>query len=403
MSLQLTPGDNLNVVIAANPLVTKYTLPIGTYYLDDILTITRNNLSIIGLGKASETHIYQQNVNRDGINIRADSVVIKNVSVHVPHSKRVALTVAGCNKSKVTKCYFYGSRDFFTIYYAGPPVKAGEATINAYLSNQLDNRHNFSKNVVYANYSGDAVSFSLQYDGRFVGNIIRGGKLAVYMCRDSQIDNNHIYDSNSHGIYVSLPSHNLTISNNNMYECKNSSLIIKQQREHTYLNGDAIPISDYNMTIDGNCFYDNDYFGIEINEGQNINITNNKFLHNEVRGLYLQSCSNIVIKDNILSYFKIAIELLNISECQICNNTFYSVYPVATEKGIILSTYVVNGVMGVNLNNTVSNNYFKGQITYPITVTDQKPDDTNIVANNNYDQFYDYQEEIRLLKGIRIN
>ena len=126
MSLQLTPGDNLNTVIAANPLVTKYTLPIGTYYLNDILTIRKNNLSIIGLGTASATHIYQQNVNRDGINIRADSVTIKNVSVHVPHSKRIALTVAGCNKSKVTNCFYVATASFLPFITPVRPLRYNE-------------------------------------------------------------------------------------------------------------------------------------------------------------------------------------------------------------------------------------------------------------------------------------
>lgn len=399
MTLKLTPGDNLNIVISANSTINKFVLPSGTYYLNNILTITKPGLSIIGQGNASEIHIYQQNTDSDGINIRADSVTIRNVSVHVPHSKKIALTVANCNNSIVTNCYFYGNRDFFTIYYAGPVVSAGEATIEAYLTNRLDSNHTFKKNVIYANYSGDAVSFSLQYNGIFQCNIIRGGKLAVYMCRDTKIIDNNIYDSNSNGIFISLPSHNLTISNNDIYECTDSSLIIKQQTEHTYLNGDNVALSDYNINISNNSFYDNNYFGIEIKDGQNINIYNNKYLRNANRGIYLQSCLNINITNNIFSYFKVAIELLNVRECTINKNTFYSVYPSETEKGIVLRTYAINEIMGINYNNTISDNNFKGEITYPVTIVDPQPDDTNIITNNKHDQFYDYKEEIKLLRG----
>ena len=104
------------------------------------------------------------------------------------------------------------------------------------------------------------------------------------------------------------------------------------------------------------------------------------------------------MRQNIFSYFQIAIECLNIEDCYIGDNQFYSVYPTKTEKGVILNTYAINDILGVNMNNTISDNLFRGEITYPVTIMDTNPTDTNIMTNNNYDQFYDYREEMKLIR-----
>jgi parallel beta-helix repeat protein len=391
-SIEVPPESNLNLIFAGQQWKRVVLVP-GNYYLTDILTIDWDGLKLLGRGSAQEIHIHQLNENRDGISVKSRGVKIRNISLHVPHSKKVALVVASSHQTTVSNCYFYGNDDNFTVYYAGPgTLEAGLDTLEAYRDHRLDRDNVFSHNVVYTNFSGDAVSFSLQENGVFRQNIVRGGKLAVYMCRNTEVSQNCVYDANSQGLFVSLPSHNLSITKNHFYHCQFAGITVKQQLEHIDPSGELNARSNYEISISQNTIYDNDHIGIEINDGQDILVNDNHFLHNRFRGIYLLNSNRVILKNNVFSYFLVAIELVNITNSQINSNEFYTIHPQVTERALMMLE--TDDLM--NENNCVCNNRFVGKMTEPIH--DPNPHDSNIIGQNEHQEYYSYQQERQIMK-----
>lgn len=386
MSLTLIPNINIDNIFIDNPTIKTFIFPSGYYYLTDILKITKNNIKFQSLTKqAKDVHIFQTNSSKDGIAIiNCSNVSLTNISIHDTYSGKIALTGASINNCKITGCYFYGCDDTFTIYFAGPRnLIEGSNTLEAYNASILDNNNLFKDNTVYTKWSGDSVSYSLQDNGNFISNVIRGGKVAVYMCKNTIIRNNTIYDSTTNGLYISLPSHNLNIDKNKIYECKNSAIKISDQVEHgTFIS------SYYDIKISNNYLYDAKIYAFEINNGIGIEIFNNKAISTDIFGLYLLNCDNITVYSNKFSYFTVALWLENTTNSNIYNNRFYSVYPNQSNNVI----KCVN-----NSNNTqILNNIVKGKILYDLFPISNSID--CVVSGNNVDEYYTHDEEIDIMK-----
>ncbi len=387
MSITLTPNTNIDNIFTSNPTIKTFIFPTGNYYLTDILKITKNNIKFQSLTKNSkDVHIFQTNSSKDGIAIIGCSgVSIINISIHDTFSGKIALTGASINNCKITGCYFYGCEDTFTIYLAGPStLTAGTNTLDAYNSSTIDNNNLFKDNTVYTKWSGDSVSFSLQNNGNFLSNIIRGGKVAIYMCKNTIIRNNTIYDSTTNGLYISLPSHNLIIDKNKIYECNNSAIKMTNQVEH----GTFTP-SNYNIAISNNYLYDAKIYAFEINDAIGLEIFLNKSISTDIFGIYLLNSDNIIIHDNKFSYFTIALWLENTTNTSTYSNRFYSVYPSQANNVIKL----VNN----SNNNQFLNNIIKGKIIYDYFSVDSSCTGCTETGNA-FDEYYTHDEEIDIMK-----
>lgn len=380
--INVNPG-NIDNIIIDNPDVTDFFFIDGVYFLTKKLLINKPYISFGGTS-AKKVHIIQNNPDQDGFDIEADYFKMYDISLHVTHPGRVTIVFADCNNTSVSNCFFYGSPDTFTIFYAGPQIKAGIDTLNAYNENRLDSGNKFYKNTIYSKWSGDAVSFSLQKNGLVQSNIIRGGKFAIYMCNDVKVANNTIYDSTSHGIFVSLPSHNIDIVKNNIYECTNSGITIKNQLEHGEFNS-----SPYYITILKNKIYDMSFHGVEINDGININIENNTIMSKYNTTIYAQNSSQLTIINNQLAYFKYGVRILNSNNISTVNNDMLSIFPYTCKTFINFS-----GSSEI----TISDNILKGLY---ITNTVDIVNSLNVEINNNTEEnYYDYQEENKLIKKL---
>ena len=382
-TLNVLVNSNIDNILIDNPTIDTFIFEPGMYYLTKILKITRPNVNFTGTTNAKDIHIFQTNVNQDGINVISHFFYMSNISVHVEHPAYVALIVANAHNSIIENCYFYGNPTTFTVYYAGPSVNAGIDTINAYNNNNLDKSNIFRNNVVYSKWSGDSVSFSLQLNGTFFKNIIRGGKVAVYMCKRTTIRNNVIYDSTSHGVYLSLPSHNVTINKNKIYECANSAIIIKDQVEH----GVFVP-TPYNINISENFLYDAKFNGIEANNLITATLNNNKLLSSDNNGFYFLNCSDVRIISNTIAYFNVAFWLENTNNCTIDNNSVYSVYPSYGNNVVKFVNSIDNTVSNSNINGTMATNTFYGGNTV----------NNNTISNDIYNQYYSYNNELSIMK-----
>jgi hypothetical protein len=385
-SITVVPESNIDDIIIANSTILTFYFPDGKYYLDDILNITKSNIKFIGLSKnAKFVHIFQNNTQRDGLNVIADNFFMQHISVHVPHDGKIALTVAAANNTSIQHCYFYGNKTTFSVFYAGPKsLVAGPDTINGYNNNTLDMNNTFRNNVIYSQWSGDCVSFSLQMNGLVNSNIIRGGKLAVYMCKKCDITNNVIYDSIDSGIHISLPSEYLNILSNKIYECDASGIKISDQTEHGSFTQDK-----YNIMIKNNYIYDAKTNAIELNDVNYCIIRNNKLISTETNAIYILRSKNIKIDKNKVAYFIVAFWLENSSNCNIYSNKCMSVYPNQGHN-------VVKLAFNSN-NNKIYNNDISGTVIYDKYVI---PSNTvgNMEYDNSYYEYYDISEEINIVK-----
>jgi len=382
----VTPSSTIDDIISANPYVSTFKFPAGNFYLTDILKIDINNITFIGMtSKSSDVHIFQNNDQKDGLDITANNFLMRYISVHVTYDNKIALTVADASNTSIQNCYFYGNKTTFSVYYAGPrTLTQGQSTINGYNNNKLDMNNTFTDNVIYSEWSGDCVSFSLQIKGLVNRNIIRGGKLAIYMCKKCTINNNIIYDSIGEGIHISLPSETLNIISNKIYECDTSGIKISNQLEH----GSFVP-KKCDITIKNNYIYDSKFNAIELNDTIGCVIVKNKLISTENFGIYVLRSTNVSTYENKISYFSVAIWLEGSSHCNIYKNLFMSVYP---DEG----SNVVKLTIDSN-NNNIYDNLTKGHILYDNYII---PSQTtgNLEYHNTHVEYYDMSDEINVMK-----
>lgn len=371
---------NLDNLFEQYPLENVFYFEPGTYYLSQQLNIVKPNIQFIGLSyDAKDVHIEQQNIDANGMNVRADNFTMTHISVHVEDGEMVCLSHSGCNWTNIQNCRFYGSSTNFTIYFAGPQFVAGENTINGYLNDTLDMYNCFDNNIVYTKWEGDSVSFSLQKYGSVRNNIIRGGKLAIYMVKDCMITHNNIYDSYAHGIIVSLPSYNLEISNNFIRNPVSAGINVRLQAEHgEYIN------ENHNINIKENTIIASKYIGIEINNGHSINIANNFIKCTEQFSIYLLQSTQNTITDNICVQ---AIRgILIDADCNdniVSNNHIFSVFPKMSDHAI--------AVLDNCSNNTISDNQFSGRYTSTVI---KDITGNNSFNNNSETTYHDYHDEV---------
>jgi parallel beta-helix repeat protein len=376
-------NKNINNILQIYPNETTFYFENGDYELTEQLNINKPNIRLIGLsGDAKDVHIHQTIVDNNGLNITADNIVINYLSIHVEEGEGVCLSHANANWSNIENCHFYGSNTNFTVYFAGPSVNAGQDTIDGFLNDHLDMHNVFDNNIVYTRWEGDAISFSLQKYGSVRDNIVRGGKIAIYMVKQCLVTSNSLYDSSAHGIICSLPSHDLSIENNYIRNSASASINVSLQIEHgLFIN------ENHGIVIRNNKIENSGYIGIEINNANNIIIENNNIKWTKQFGLYILKSSNIHIKNNNISQFTRGIHMdVDSSENIVEHNRLYSVYPNISEHAIVLESMVNHC--------TINENHISGKF-----ISSQIKDigSDNIVTSNITDDHHTYHDEILII------
>lgn len=356
----------------------------GEYTVTKQINISGKNVRMIGLsGNASAVHLIQETVDQNLLNITGDNFTMSDMSLHSEEGDTVCLSQSGSSWSHITNCHFYGSDTNFTVYFAGPDVAAGQETIDAYTNNLLDTNNIFDNNVIYTKWSGDAVSFSLQRFGSLRNNIIRGGKLAVYMVKDSTISHNYAWDSSAHGIICSLPCNKVEISNNVIRKSSSASISLRAQLEHGDFNTD-----DHDLVIKNNTITDCKHIGIEVNSGHNIVIDGNVVIAAAQTSIYLLRCSGVSLKNNTcVGSDNIVVIDIESTLNSVTNNTLYSVFPKESHHAVL--------VEATSTGNEISSNTTRGRfVSVPIqeiSVGD------NVVTNNDHHLYVSQEKENKLL------
>ena len=297
-------------------------------------------------------------------------VTIRGLTLSAKMNTSIALTVENSNHTLVEKCRFFGGDDHFTVYYSGPKLDAGPPTLNAYDNDILNVNNIFYNNIIYSNWNGDTLAFSLQKFGKVYNNVFCGGKIAIYMVKDSEIFYNKIFDSHSHGIVVSIPSQRLVIIGNYIQSSTSSAINLMNQIEHGPYNG-IIPIEGHQIVINANVIEDSKHIGIELTDANTVEIKQN-VISNSVNGIYLHKSKSCKVYENNIKSCHIGIAIDVESENNLVSeNKILSYYPVLTKWAIVshlntsdnkvtdnsfLGQYSSNAIEDFGIDNTFLNN-----------------------------------------------
>jgi parallel beta-helix repeat protein len=303
-------GDYTTLADAITASESKIFIKNGTYSISN-LEIDYDDCTIIGESK--EGVILQVANGQDGLRIYANGCRVENLTIDSETNTGAACLVIGDgqsagsedvatgNNNYINNVHLKGTNATFALFVAGPSYSTGSATLTAY-----NNRNLHSGNVVTnctgtSTWDGDAFSFSLQKYGKISNNIFKG-RIAFYMCMNSECCNNIIYDSVNHGIFIASPSNNNVISNNTIFNSSYSGIKIQNQLEHTPLiaGQGAIGnvISDNNIDSAGNSGFE--ITGDSSNPILNNTISNNVITNSSNHGIYLQESQKNMINNNMI-------------------------------------------------------------------------------------------------------
>lgn len=311
--------------------INYFILEKGIYEITKPLVINKNNIIFTSrTNNPNDVQIIQKN-DMDGLVIKnSNGIIIRGITITVKDGNNVCFTNSNSNWTNVSNCCFYGSDQHFTVFYSGPShLKKGESTINGYVNNELNNNNIFENNKIYSKWDGDAISFCLQNNGIFRNNIVKGCKMAIYMCKNTFVSNNSSNDSSSHGIVLSIPSENIKICNNIINRSLAGAITARLQLEHGKFN-----ITNHQIDINNNVILDCKYIGIEVVESIYVNIYCNNIISTNHFGIYILNVSNANLNNNKLYDNKRGIVIEQTYKSHIYNNYIYSLNLDISDHGI---------------------------------------------------------------------
>ncbi len=223
----------------------------GIYQLDQEIIVSTDGTKIVG-ESADGVQIIQTDPEKDLLVIRADNVTIETITLDTQtNNAQAALVEGGGSGILIKNNIIKGGNKIFALFFAGPPVSSKGAnigqeekdeTMDVYLENG-ESQFDFSTdneivgNYISSEFLGDGISFSVQKNGLFHENIIEGAMISVYLCKDTVVKNNTITNSLQHGIFLTLPSENVTLYSNTISAPRYNGIHVQPQyQEHGYIN-----------------------------------------------------------------------------------------------------------------------------------------------------------------------
>lgn len=307
-----TNGDytTLGAAITANE--TNIFIKNGTYNETANIDITNNNTIIVGESKENTKIVFP--VSNDGLRIYANYCVVTNLTLDTVTNSGDATLVLGDgqsagspdtsvgNNNVVDNCIIKGGGSTFCVYIAGASYTVGNATLTAFNNNDLQHNNKITNCYLSSTWSGDAFSYSLQKNGEFSNNYCVGGRIAFYMCRESECNNNTIIDSAAQGIFIAAPCQDNIISGNKIHSSTSSGMKIQNQLEHTPLIAGQ---GAFNNTICNNSLYGCSNSGFEVTGDLSFEVRGNIISNNSINdvdnhGIYLQDAYSNTIDGNTI-------------------------------------------------------------------------------------------------------
>lgn len=317
----------------------------------------------------------------DLLHVDADDVTVSNLTLkHQPHCKNTTFVTSDHDSITLKNSILYGSDHMFTVYFAGKKHTVGQQPLNMLEKSDLNTGNRVLNNTIYSKYAGDVLSFSLQTDGLVEGNTLYGGMISLFLDRFVQCKNNMLIGPVKQGIFVSLPSYDVTVSNNHISGSKASAIKVANQIDHTDKHGRSLTTVSHRSSgimimknhIEGSRFH-----GIEIQNLTESLITDNVVKDTDFSGIYVLRSNNIGIHSNrVIDATQVDAGVRNpihawgtswdagiyleqyVADSAVHKNT------VITEEGRIRRGIAINPYWSGNEENSIHNNELIGNFRY---------------------------------------
>lgn len=310
-----------------------------------------------------------------------------------------AFGCVNCNHTTLRGATILGSMHMFAVFFAGPgnQFDAGQATIDAFDASWLDVGNVCEDNIIHSDFPGDVLSFSLQKSGRVTGNTVVGGVISFFMNKDSTCDRNTVNDSNTAGIFISVPAENNLLEGNTVRRSTGSGIVVRRQIDHRDgadgVSGSILTPTSYRapgIVIQNNLVEDSRFMGIEIDQTVGAVVEGNTVMTPDFHGIYFLRTDNPQVLGNRAEDFGQSAHRVPIhgwSDSQ--NAGIYGDY--ALTGAVIENNTVVNSAsegarFGIkiapwteNFGSLVVNNTIQGSLTY---VAVDVPPGSNVAEHN---------------------
>jgi hypothetical protein len=277
----------------------------GTYTVARSLTLARPGMQLMGESKENVVLQPVDNVCMDLLHINADHVTVSEVTVKQhPQCREAAVVSANHSHITLQNSIIYGSDHGFAIYFAGPEHTAGQQPLDFVESGQLDSYNQVLDNVIHSTFAGDVLSFSLQKHGVVRGNTLHGGLIALFMDRDVICEDNELINPVAQGIFLSLPSYDVTIANNTIRSPQSAGIKTARQVDHNDEQGDSLtPVShrSYGNRIVNNIIETPRLHGMEITHLRDSIVVGNQIRSADFSGIYVLRSNDLYIGHNSIT------------------------------------------------------------------------------------------------------
>ncbi|HEX3077428.1 MAG TPA: right-handed parallel beta-helix repeat-containing protein, partial [Lachnospiraceae bacterium] len=278
-------------------------------------------------------------------------------------------------------CYIYGSTQISAIAFYSSQGGTDQYEVE---NNLLSEGNVISNNIIDSPVSDvmDGVIFMKQKNGCIQNNTLTGSRIAFYLCRGSIVSGNAITESKSNGIRCTVPAYDNLIEGNHITVTKASGISVV-----TGIGGiDRETYRASGFTIINNTINDTRYFGIEISNLENSEISGNHIDGTDFSGMYLLFCNDLQVTSNHI--WNASLSFARGKEFdwnQNLNSGIFADYMVANSNfyfNEIMNTDELNPTcpFGVriqdndtNHDNEVVNNVITGYFTYATSMKTNSP------------------------------
>ena len=234
----------------------------------------------------------------------------------------------------------------FSIFFAGPDHTNGQEPLDMLEASNLDHHNQVINNEINTTFRGDVLSFSLQKDGNVSNNIIYGGSIALFLDRNVTCTNNRLVKPIAQGIYLSLPSYDMTIANNTIINPLSAGIKVARQSDYQDADENSLTTIEHrssNIYIKDNNITDSRLHAIEVNNLADSNITGNKISNADLSGIYMSHSDRMYVANNNITDVNMAAG----GERELLYN-----WNTAWDSGIYLEQYMTDSIVENNVINS---------------------------------------------------
>jgi hypothetical protein len=336
----------------------------GVHVIPSAIQITSPNISIQGQSK-SGTILRKSGPTSLLLIVNTENITIRELTLDArtfdSDASQIweAVGCVNCQHTTLADTIVYGSDHMFAIFFAGPTNQygAGQATIDAFDANLLDDGNVIENNMIYSNFPGDVLSFSLQRNGRVTNNRVVGGMISFFMNKDSSCNGNTVSNSNSAGIFVSVPAENNLLDGNTVYNSRGSGMVVRRQIDHVdSTTGQSLTPTTYRapgIILRNNNILGSRFMGLEVDQTIEALVEGNTITSPDFSAVYSLRSNDMKVVSNTLEDFGQCLERTPIWQWDIHQNS-----------GVYFAEYMVNSTIQSNniVNATSSGTRFGAKI-----------------------------------------